>query len=107
MPKPNLSWRAAELLRFLEPNPNLPPHLQAIAGAFRGAADVVLENAPPYDCANLELALQRLLEAKDAAVRARLELDRYARGAADPFEEQLRRDGLEAEGVDATDPDQG
>jgi hypothetical protein len=59
-----------EKLRWLEPNPNLPPHLHVIAGQFQGLALDLLEQIE--DSPQLTLALQHLIDAKDCAVRAKI-----------------------------------
>lgn len=59
------------VLRFLEVNPRLPKRLAAIASMFRilavSIADLLPDGGP-----ELTVALRKLLEAKDAAVRAAL-----------------------------------
>lgn len=53
---------------------HLPPHLQAVSRPFASAADQLIEaaneNPAPIDGAELQVALRKLLEGKDAAVRA-------------------------------------
>lgn len=58
------------MLRFFE-YAHLPPHLQAVSGPFCDLARQVVSDLP----ANPErtVALRKLLEAKDCAVRAALE----------------------------------
>lgn len=48
---------------------HLPPHLQAVSKAFCELAEFVLTLPPSEERA---VALRKLLEGKDAAVRARL-----------------------------------
>jgi hypothetical protein len=57
------------LLQFFE-FAHLPPQLQEISWPFRELACALVEKLP--DNAQREAALEKLLEAKDAAVRARL-----------------------------------
>jgi hypothetical protein len=59
-----------EKLRWLEPSPNLPPHLHVVAGQFQALASDLLEQIE--DSPQLTLALQHLIDAKDCAVRARI-----------------------------------
>lgn len=59
-----------EKLRWLEPNPNLPPHLHTIAGQFQALAEQLLLQIE--DNPQLTLALQHLIDAKDCAVRAKI-----------------------------------
>lgn len=49
---------------------HLPPHLQKVSQQFSMVAAYIVENLP--DCGQRDVALQKLLEAKDAAVRAKL-----------------------------------
>lgn len=49
---------------------HLPEHLQAVSKQFADLAQVVAERAP--DSPETTVALRKLLEAKDAAVRAAL-----------------------------------
>jgi hypothetical protein len=49
---------------------HLPPHLQTISREFAGIASYLVENLPRN--AERTVALRKLLESKDAAVRARL-----------------------------------
>ena len=49
---------------------HLPPHLQEVSQWFHSAAHLVVENLPRNP--ERTVALRKLLEAKDAAVRARL-----------------------------------
>lgn len=55
--------------RWLEPNPNLPEHLHDIAAEFAGAGIRILD-AIQTDDPQLIMALHKLVEAKDCAVRA-------------------------------------
>lgn len=48
---------------------HLPPHLALVSGAFTDLVQVVLQLP---DNPERDVALRKLLEAKDAAVRARL-----------------------------------
>jgi hypothetical protein len=50
---------------------HLQPHLQAISKPFSDLAQAIAETLP--QCAETAMALRKLLEAKDCAVRARLE----------------------------------
>ena len=61
---------------------HLPEHLQAVSKPFRDLAQelIVMERAPIEDgrpaCSEeVEMCLRKLLEAKDCAVRARLEME--------------------------------
>lgn len=58
------------ILRFLEPNPNLPANLQAAAEIFSGVALQILERCERS--AERTMALRKLLEAKDCTIRAML-----------------------------------
>ena len=58
------------MLRWFE-FAHLPPHLQAISAVFRHCADHVVAQCAPS--AERTIALRRLLEGKDAAVRAAIE----------------------------------
>lgn len=62
-----------EKLRWLEPNPNLPPHLHLIACQFKTLAYELLVQIG--DNPQLTLALQHLIDGKDCAVRARIATD--------------------------------
>lgn len=66
----NAEKRTDDVLRFLEPNPNLPPHMGAIASEFAGMAQRLLTVLPR--CPQRTMALNKLVEAKDCAVRALL-----------------------------------
>lgn len=57
------------LLRWLEPNKNLPPHLRDIAGVTASTATIIV-NEIPVDSPELTEGLRKLLEAKDCFVRA-------------------------------------
>lgn len=59
------------VLRWLEPNPNLPDPQREIAQAVELLAEQVL-HAVPEDSAELTTGLRKLLEAKDCFVRASL-----------------------------------
>lgn len=48
---------------------HLPPHLQAVSRRFNELANWIVEGAPESE--ERAVALRKLLEAKDAAVRAR------------------------------------
>lgn len=52
---------------------HLPPHLAAVSRAFGELADVIVETLPRNP--ERTVALRKLLEAKDAAVRALLAKD--------------------------------
>lgn len=58
------------VLRFLEPNPNLPEPLRAIAGKVESLADEMMDSCP--DGPELTTGLRKLLEAKDCFVRSAL-----------------------------------
>jgi hypothetical protein len=60
-----------DLMRFLRPNPKLPPVLYSIAALIWDAALEVLADVPE-DSAELTAGLRKLLEAKDCVVRAAL-----------------------------------
>jgi hypothetical protein len=53
---------------------HLPAHLQQVSGPFAGLAKDLVEGCDrhDYDGAETTVALRKLLEAKDAAVRAAL-----------------------------------
>lgn len=57
-----------EKARFLEANPNLSGDAEIVAVAFEQFADGLIEMVP--DGPQFTIALQKLLEAKDCAVRA-------------------------------------
>ncbi len=59
-----------DILRFLEPNPNLPAKLQGISRMFASLAIGVLHQTPR--CPERTVAFRKILEAKDCAVRAAL-----------------------------------
>lgn len=58
------------LLRWLEPNPNLPQLPRDLAGACEALAKTVVDVAP--EGPELTVGLRKLLEAKDCFVRATL-----------------------------------
>jgi hypothetical protein len=68
--RPARHFSVEEKLRWLEPNPNLPPHLHVIAGQFQTLAMALLRQVE--DSPQLTLALQHLIDAKDCAVRAKI-----------------------------------
>lgn len=53
---------------------HLPPHLRAVSEQFAALADVLLTMLP--DSPELTAALRKLLESKDCAVRAAVDLSR-------------------------------
>lgn len=57
------------ILRWFEYG-HLPPHLQVISAPFYGLAHQLADDLP--NSAELTVSLRKLLEAKDAAVRASL-----------------------------------
>lgn len=59
--------RTDDVLRFLIPNPNLPPQLLAVAQVFAGMARYCIDTLPR--CPQRTMALNSLLDAKDRAVR--------------------------------------
>lgn len=66
------------VLRFFEYG-HLPPHLQEVSRPFCELAKVTAERAP--DNQETTVALRKLLEAKDAAVRATLPTEKVAEAA--------------------------
>lgn len=62
-----------EILRYFEFS-HLSEHLQQISAPFKDLAEIVVANTKA--CAEQTVALRKLLEAKDAAVRAALDMDR-------------------------------
>jgi|SRR5271166_1567609 len=56
---------------------HLPPNLQIVGARFYGLAQFVVNELP--DCAERTVVLRKLLEAKDAAVRAKLPEEGSAR----------------------------
>ena len=72
---------APDILRYFEYQ-HLPPHLQEISQHFHWLAHALVGQAPTHDASThiqfhlegpeLDVALRKLLEAKDAAVRAAL-----------------------------------
>ena len=61
------------ILRYLEPNPNLPGHLADISSDFAGIAVGYLNMIPRS--AERTAGFRKLLEAKDCFVRAALDND--------------------------------
>lgn len=59
-----------QLLRWLEPNPNLPMAGLTIANQIEITADMMVGHCP--DGPELSAGLRKLLEAKDCLVRAAL-----------------------------------
>ena len=57
-----------ELLRWLEPNRNLPVHVLPVANQIALTADRMVESCP--DGPELTVGLRKLLEAKDCFVRS-------------------------------------
>ncbi|MBU2533071.1 MAG: hypothetical protein KKB37_10045 [Alphaproteobacteria bacterium] len=49
---------------------HLPPHLQEVSKPFAALAEMIVETLPSN--AERQVVLRKLLEAKDAAVRARV-----------------------------------
>jgi hypothetical protein len=66
----NVHPSTENLMKWLEPNPNLPGLGRDIAGACHELAKVVVEVAP--EGPELSAGLRKLLEAKDCFVRATL-----------------------------------
>lgn len=66
----NAEKRTDDVLRFLEPNPKLSPVLLGMAVHFAEFARRILIECPR--CPQRTLALNKLVEAKDCAVRALL-----------------------------------
>ena len=64
---------------------HLPVFLQETSKPFRGLAELIVETTPPG--AEQSTALRKLLEAKDAAVRARREGAGIAKADADERED--------------------
>lgn len=60
------------ILQFFESD-HLPPHLSVISKRFQDLADVLVASLPRN--AERTVALRKLLESKDAAVRARIQVD--------------------------------
>lgn len=58
-----------DILRFFKFG-HLPDHLKAVSAPFADLANQLVDNLPPGP--ELTVALRKLLEAKDAAVRAAL-----------------------------------
>ena len=58
-----------EILQYFD-YAHLPPHLQDVSKPFGILAEHLASSMPR--CEQLDIALQKLLEAKDAAVRAKL-----------------------------------
>lgn len=59
-----------QLLRWLEPNPNLPVAGLTVANQIEAVADMAVAHCP--DGPELSTGLRKLLEAKDCLVRAAL-----------------------------------
>ncbi len=66
----------ASVLRFFAYE-HLPPHLQEVSKEFHDLAVKVADRAPASP--ETTVALRKLLEAKDAAVRARIDKDTQSR----------------------------
>jgi hypothetical protein len=67
-----MSQPTEHILQFFECS-HLPPHLQVVSEPFRFHAHQIVENIPRNP--ERTVALRKLLEAKDAAVRATLAKD--------------------------------
>ncbi len=63
-----------DAMRWLKPNPQLPSHLFAISQHIFDLGEELLRDIPE-DSPQLTLALHKLVEAKDCAVRARIASD--------------------------------
>lgn len=72
-----------ELLRFFKFD-HLPPAMQAVSRPFCELAQKLAADLP--DCAEKTVALRKLLEAKDAAVRAALPRETVGEAAKRGFE---------------------
>jgi hypothetical protein len=59
---------------------HLPPHLQAVSEPFARIAEQICDTLPRNP--ERSVALRKLLEAKDAAVRARIAVDAPAESAS-------------------------
>ena len=64
-----MSEHPEPMLQFFEYS-HLPPHLQTVSEWFNGLATLIVDNLPRNP--ERTVALRKLLEAKDCAVRARL-----------------------------------
>lgn len=62
-----------EVIKYLDPNPNLQGKLAAIANMFQEFTAEILDETEK-DSPELTVGLRKLLEAKDAIVRANLPL---------------------------------
>lgn len=62
-----------EVIKYLDPNPNLTGHLASIATMFQEFTAEILDETEK-DSLELTVGLRKLLEAKDAIVRANLPL---------------------------------
>lgn len=69
-----------DAMRWLKPNPQLPSHMLAISQHFYDLAEELLRDID-VDSPQLTLALHKLVEAKDCAVRARKHAYDAPRGA--------------------------
>ena len=67
-----LQAECTDLLDWLIPNPNLPPDAIKMSQTFYDTALYMVENSAL--CVQKRIALVKLIEAKDAAVRALLTL---------------------------------
>lgn len=63
--------KADSILRYLEPNPNLPEHLKRISDMIAATASVMLDITPRNP--ERTTGFRKLLEAKDCFVRAALD----------------------------------
>ncbi|MDX8151108.1 hypothetical protein SK069_05850 [Patulibacter brassicae] len=86
---------SVHVLQFFE-HEHLPPHLAAVSRPFHGLAHALVDEHQ-LDGPELTVALRKLLEAKDAAVRARiLRFERWAHesdAAAGRVTDALRQTG--------------
>lgn len=69
LPTPTVPATPEHLIQFFEYS-HLPPHLQAVSKPFCELAHKVVEEIPRNQ--ERTVALRHLLDAKDAAVRARI-----------------------------------
>lgn len=76
----HVQYPEVEIAHFFEYD-HLPPQLQSVSHWFHGAASFVLARLPAS--AERTVALRKLLEAKDAAVRAQLLGDIRAKAKGD------------------------
>jgi hypothetical protein len=77
----SLNYDATDPMRWFDGS-HLPDHLQDMVKLFQATAEVLVEfdKATEHASDQAQLALQKLLEAKDAAVRALVDYEKLGLG---------------------------